>query len=168
MTRKKRIIVVGAGITGASIAWHLAHLDFEVTIVEQDMPASGATANAFGWLTAIVKNDAPDVLLRRAALTDWHRLEEKIPELQINWSGSLSYGETSGVFMEDETLLHRADIARLEPALVNPPNKPAMLQKMVLSMRLRRRVFWSIKHVREEQCCRPKQPFQVFAWLKVK
>lgn len=123
MTRKKRIIVVGAGITGASIAWHLAHLDFEVTIVEQDMPASGATANAFGWLTAIVTNDAPDVLLRRAALTDWHRLEEKIPELQINWSGSLSYGETSGVFMEDETLLHRADIARLEPALVNPPQQ---------------------------------------------
>ncbi len=123
MTRKKKIVVVGAGITGASIAWHLAHLEYEVTIVEQDMPASGATGSAFGWLTAVVKDDAADVLLRRAALADWHRLEEKIPELQIKWSGSLSYGETSGFFAEDETLLHNAEIARLEPALVNPPEQ---------------------------------------------
>lgn len=123
MTRKKRIVVVGAGITGASIAWHLVHLEFEVTIVEQDMPASGATGSAFGWLTGVVKDDAADVLLRRAALADWHRLEEKLPELQINWSGSLSYGETSGFFAEDESLLHSAEIARLEPALVNPPEQ---------------------------------------------
>lgn len=123
MSRKKRIVVVGAGITGASIAWHLAHLEFEVTIVEQDMPASGATGSAFGWLTGVVKDDAADVLLRRAALADWHRLEEKIPELQINWSGSLKYGETSGFFMKDESLLHSAEIAQLEPALVNPPKQ---------------------------------------------
>lgn len=129
MTRKKRIVVVGAGITGASIAWHLAHLEFEVTIVEQDMPASGATGSAFGWLTAVVKDDAADVLLRRAALADWHRLEEKIPELQINWSGSLSYGVTSGCFVEDETLLNSAEIARLEPALVNPPEQASYAAK---------------------------------------
>lgn len=123
MTRKKRIVVVGAGITGASIAWHLAHLEFDVTIVEQDTPASGATGSAFGWLTGVVKDDAADVILRRSALADWHRLEEKIPELQINWSGSLRYGETSGVFMQDESLLHSAEIARIEPALVNPPEQ---------------------------------------------
>ncbi|HED2705734.1 TPA: FAD-binding oxidoreductase [Klebsiella oxytoca] len=34
---KKRIVVVGAGITGTSIAWHLAQLEFDVTIVEQDI-----------------------------------------------------------------------------------------------------------------------------------
>lgn len=123
MTRKKRIVVVGAGITGASIAWHLAHLEFDVTIVEENEPASGATGSAFGWLTGVVNDDAADVFLRRAALADWHRLEEKIPELQINWRGSLKYGETSGCCMKDETLLHSAEIARLEPALVNPPEQ---------------------------------------------
>lgn len=120
---KRRIVVVGAGITGASIAWHLAHLEFDVTVIEQNVPASGATGSAFGWLTGAVNNDAPDVFLRRAALADWHRLEEQIPELQINWNGSLKYGATAGFSMEDENLLEQPEIASLEPALVNPPEQ---------------------------------------------
>lgn len=38
--RKRKIVVVGAGITGASIAWHLASHEFDVTLIEQKMPAS--------------------------------------------------------------------------------------------------------------------------------
>lgn len=71
----------------------------------------------------MVKDDAADVFLRRAALADWHRFEEKIPELQINWSGSLKFGDKSVVAMHDETHLRRAEIAKLEPALVNPPEQ---------------------------------------------
>nr|WP_255212428.1 FAD-dependent oxidoreductase [Cedecea neteri] len=36
---KKRIVVVGAGIVGVSIAWHLARLEFDVTIIEKNEPA---------------------------------------------------------------------------------------------------------------------------------
>jgi glycine/D-amino acid oxidase-like deaminating enzyme len=123
VTHKKRIVVVGAGITGVSIAWHLAHSEFDVTLVEQDMPASGATGSAFGWLTGVVKDDAADVFIRRIALADWHRLEEHIPELNIKWSGSLTYGAASGSCLQDECLLHKAEIARLEPAFNNPPSE---------------------------------------------
>lgn len=87
------------------------------------MPASGATGSAFGWLTGVVKDDAADVFIRRIALADWHRLEEHIPELHIKWSGSLTYGVASGSFLQDERLLHKAEIARLEPALNNPPSE---------------------------------------------
>lgn len=113
MTHKKRIVVVGAGITGVSIAWHLADREFDVTLVEQDMPASGATGSAFGWLTGVVKDDAADVLIRRIALADWHRLEEHIPELHINWSGSLTYGAASGSCLQDERLIDAVSATRL-------------------------------------------------------
>ncbi|MBN3190755.1 FAD-binding oxidoreductase [Pectobacterium brasiliense] len=120
---QKKIVVVGAGITGVSIAWHLAQLEFNVTIVEQNLPASGATGSAFGWLTGAVEDNAPDVILRRAALADWHKLEAHIPDLQINWSGSLKYGATAEPCLPDERLLDRAAIASLEPALVSPPSE---------------------------------------------
>lgn len=126
---KKKIVVVGAGITGVSIAWHLAHLEFEATIIEQNLPASGATGSAFGWLTGAVCDDAPDVLLRHAALADWHRLEEQIPELQINWHGSLKYGLTSQPHLPDERLLNRAGIASLEPGLLFPSTRSPLCCK---------------------------------------
>lgn len=119
---KKRIVVVGAGITGASIAWHLAQLEYDIVIIEQNEPASGATGSAFGWLTGAVSDDAPDVFLRRAALADWHRLEEQIQGLQINWCGSLKYDAIPQACLPDEHLLHRAEIASLEPALIVPPS----------------------------------------------
>lgn len=87
------------------------------------MPASGATGSAFGWLTGVMKDDAADVFIRRIALADWHRLEEHIPELHIKWSGSLTYGAASGSCLQNECLLHTAEIARLEPALNNPPSE---------------------------------------------
>ncbi|WP_397324964.1 NAD(P)/FAD-dependent oxidoreductase [Pantoea agglomerans] len=121
VSMKKKIVIVGAGITGASIAWHLAHLEFDVTIIEKNMPASGATGSAFGWLTGVVCYDAPDVFLRRAAIADWHRLEEQIPELQISWSGSLKYGAMSQTCQPEERFFDTAEIASLEPAL--PPSE---------------------------------------------
>lgn len=129
MPHKKRIVIVGAGITGVSIAWHLAHRELDVTLVELDMPASGTTGSAFGWLTGVVKDDAADVFIRRIALADWHRLEEHIPELHIQWSGSLSYGAASGSCRQGERLLAKAEITRLVPALINPPSQASYAAK---------------------------------------
>jgi glycine/D-amino acid oxidase-like deaminating enzyme len=37
------VIVVGAGITGASTAWHLRHRGLRVLLLERGEPASGGT-----------------------------------------------------------------------------------------------------------------------------
>ncbi len=89
---KKNMIIVGAGIIGASIAYHLASRGIKVTVIDRANPASGATGSAFGWIHTTVSDDAPDALLRRASAEDWHRLEKEIPELCIRWVGALSYG----------------------------------------------------------------------------
>ncbi|HEY7820484.1 MAG TPA: FAD-dependent oxidoreductase, partial [Vicinamibacteria bacterium] len=48
----RRIGVVGGGILGASIAYHLARRGAQVTLFEKTKPASGATANSFAWINA--------------------------------------------------------------------------------------------------------------------
>ncbi len=56
----KRIIVVGAGIIGASIAWHLAKAGAEVTVIEADEPGGVATRNSWAWINASWGN--PEVI----------------------------------------------------------------------------------------------------------
>lgn len=87
-----RIIIVGAGIVGASIAYHLARQGQRVIVVEQAYPAAGATGSSFGWISEGVPDGAPDAFLRREIVADWMRLTQEIPELWVNWSGALSYG----------------------------------------------------------------------------
>lgn len=48
------IAVVGGGIVGASIAWHLSH-EANVTIVAEDIGGT-ATPNSFAWLNAAAGN----------------------------------------------------------------------------------------------------------------
>ena len=63
----KRIIVIGSGIIGASIAWHLAKRGAEVTVVEAGEAGGLATRNSWGWINASCGNPEDyfrDVLVR--------------------------------------------------------------------------------------------------------
>ncbi len=46
----KRALVVGAGIAGASLAWHLKQTGFEVTVIDKNGIASGASGNPAGLI----------------------------------------------------------------------------------------------------------------------
>lgn len=87
------MVIVGAGIVGASIAYHLARQGQHVIVVEQAHPAAGATGRSFGWISEGVPEGAPDAFLRREIVADWIRLAQEIPDLWVNWSGALSYGQ---------------------------------------------------------------------------
>lgn len=50
------ILIVGAGIVGASAAYHLARGGARVTILEARRPAAGTTSRSFAWANA---NDKP-------------------------------------------------------------------------------------------------------------
>ena len=119
----KRVVVVGAGIVGASLAYHLARKGAQVTLVEAAEPASGVTGRSFAWINTAHAGNDPIARLRGAAIEDYHRLEAELPELQIRWSGALSWGTGAEDEPSSPTWLSRAEILEREPNLRHPPRQ---------------------------------------------
>ncbi len=55
--RRKTVTVIGAGIAGCQVAWHLAQRNYEVTVVERhSAPATEASGNPLGIISAKVSS----------------------------------------------------------------------------------------------------------------
>jgi glycine/D-amino acid oxidase-like deaminating enzyme len=119
-TTHRRIVVVGAGIVGASLAYHLSGKGAQVTLIEAGEIASGVTASSFAWINTTHTGADPIAQLRGAAIEAYHRLETELPDLQIHWTGALSYSESAG-HPAAATLLSAAEVLACEPNLKNPP-----------------------------------------------
>jgi glycine/D-amino acid oxidase-like deaminating enzyme len=88
-----RIVVVGAGILGASIAYHLVKRGASVLIVEAVRPGAEATEKSFGWINATFsKRPRAYFDLNQLGLAGWRRLEIELGgELKVQWGGSVSW-----------------------------------------------------------------------------
>jgi len=126
-----RIIVVGAGIIGASIAWYAAKAGARVTILDAGEPGGVATRQSLAWINASWGN-APDYFrLRISAMEEWRRLERDLPAVQVGWVGGLLWdlppARLAGFAAEHESwgygirLIDRAEAQRIEPRLAEPP-----------------------------------------------
>ncbi|MCB1344515.1 MAG: FAD-binding oxidoreductase, partial [Rhodobacteraceae bacterium] len=128
MTR--HVVIVGAGIIGAAIAFRLSQGGARVTVVEGALPASGASGRSFGWINASFSLNEDHFLLRVAALTAHHALAADLGPLPTSWPGALSWEEEGAA--QDATFtrlteagypvrrLTRTEIAALEPGLPAP------------------------------------------------
>jgi glycine/D-amino acid oxidase-like deaminating enzyme len=121
------VVVVGAGIVGAAVAYELAVAGAAVTLVDKSLPASGVTGDSFAWIGGPSGADIPDGSrpLRRGALAAYRRLERQVPGVRVRWTGSLAWdrpdlpaGSSLG---SDEHLLDAAQVGLLEPNLAAPP-----------------------------------------------
>ncbi|MFJ4246622.1 NAD(P)/FAD-dependent oxidoreductase [Pseudomonas sp. NPDC089741] len=120
----KRVVVVGAGIVGASLAYHLSRKGAQVTLIEAQDIASGVTGRSFAWITVAHQGLDPIAPLRSAAIEAYHRLETELPGLRIEWTGALSYSENTRqttAQRNSAALLSRAEIIAREPNLKHPP-----------------------------------------------
>jgi len=90
---QERIVVVGAGITGASIAYHLAKRGAKVAIVDAVRPGAGATEKSFGWINATFsKRPRAYFDLNQLGIAGWRRLEKELGgELKVQWGGSVAW-----------------------------------------------------------------------------
>jgi glycine/D-amino acid oxidase-like deaminating enzyme len=103
-----RVVIVGAGIMGASIAYHLAKRGARVTVLEKQRPGAGATEKSFAWINAFSKLPRSYYDLNLYGIAGWRRLSLEIAELQIQWGGSVQWAAA------EEAEAMRKNIARLE------------------------------------------------------
>ena len=126
-----RVVVVGAGIVGASIAYHLNQRGARVTVVDTGKAGFGASSHSFAWINAGAKSPAAYHDLNRRSLEMWDRFAKRLGrDVGLRWGGKLSWEATSegaaalkervGQLQEwgyPSRLLDEAELHRLAPEL---------------------------------------------------
>ncbi|HEY0123339.1 MAG TPA: FAD-binding oxidoreductase [Rhizobium sp.] len=130
MPSSRKIIVVGAGIIGASVAWHLARKGADVTVIAKKAGGE-ATPNSFAWINASWGNPEFYYLFRRRSMAEWSRLATDIPGLPLSWCGGLRWdmpeAELEAYLAQhhgwgyDIQPVNRTTSAAIEPHLADPP-----------------------------------------------
>jgi glycine/D-amino acid oxidase-like deaminating enzyme len=131
MTQQPHILVIGAGIIGASIAYHLLRDGARVTILDAGPGGGLATRHSWAWINASWGNPEPYFRLRLRSMREWRRLQAEIPGLAVNWCGGLlwdlpaeklsDYAQAQAAWGYDIRAVSRAEAQRIEPQLARPP-----------------------------------------------
>ena len=92
-SRAVSVVVVGGGIVGASIAYHLARRGAQVTLLEKSQFASGASGKSFAWINAnFIKQPREYHVLSKLGVLGWHTLREQIgAALPVRFDGTLEW-----------------------------------------------------------------------------
>ena len=72
------VVVVGAGILGASVAFHLTLRGAQVTIVDASEPGQGTTKVSFAWLNAYGKSPFHYHDFNRRSMEMWARFARRL------------------------------------------------------------------------------------------
>jgi glycine/D-amino acid oxidase-like deaminating enzyme len=130
-----RVVIVGAGIIGASIAYQLSRRRVAVTVLERQHPCAGASSHSFAWLNAFGKNPVSYHDLNRRSMDMWPRFAQELGlDLGLHWGGEMRWECTpEGAKALQERvaqlqtwgyasrLIEAEEMHRLEPGLVPGP-----------------------------------------------
>ena len=115
MKQKPKIIVIGSGIVGASVAMSCHNLGADVVVLERDKLGGSASSKSFGWINASFAESTDYYKLRNAAVSTFKNLTKEINLSGcVQWQGTL-WWEDSGHDLERQfnTLIDRGYVARL-------------------------------------------------------
>jgi glycine/D-amino acid oxidase-like deaminating enzyme len=119
----KDVVVVGAGIVGASVAYHAARAGAAVTLVDAGRPGSGVTADSFAWIVGAGVRTGPAAGMWATVTAEYRRVEAELPGLPVTWSGSLTW-RAAGDALEagpGQEIVDAAAVLALEPNVRQPP-----------------------------------------------
>ncbi len=122
------MVVAGAGIVGASIAYHLAKAGASVTVIDKEGPATHASRGTFAWINATyAKQPRHYHNLSQQSVASWHSLQQGLG-LPVRWGGSLEWFTTverqkkltaqiaeQASWDEDARMLSAAEVTQREP-----------------------------------------------------
>ena len=90
-----RVAVVGAGIVGGAIAFHLARRGAEVTLIDAGQPGRGSTSHSFAWINSFGKEPRWYGALNRRSLDTWDRFARLLDaDIGLRWGGQLTWAAT--------------------------------------------------------------------------
>ena len=92
---QKQVIVVGGGIIGASIAFHLVEAGARVTLIEAGELGGIVSPCSFGWTNASHKNTRPYFNLRYRSMHLWDDLAARLPDIP--------YRKTEVLYLDGKT-----------------------------------------------------------------
>ncbi|KAJ9414042.1 hypothetical protein FOXG_11930 [Fusarium oxysporum f. sp. lycopersici 4287] len=117
------VIVIGGGIVGASITWHLAKEKKEVILIAETV-GGVATPKSFCWLNAAGTTEKFYYDFRRRSMARWAEMGKELPDLPIQWGGVLAcdrtpeeregFYERQRLWGTNITRLEQTDLAVLE------------------------------------------------------
>lgn len=130
--QRPRVAVIGTGIIGASIAFHLSQRPVQLTVIDQNEPGSGASSHSFAWINASAgKEPAAYHDLNRRAVDMWDRFARRLQaDVGLRWGGELRWATTADEAEElreavsvlqqrghNSRLLTEAECYQVEPGL---------------------------------------------------
>ncbi len=130
-SNRPHIVVVGAGIVGSSIAFHLALREAQVSLLDADEPGQGASAVSFAWINGRDKNPRHYHDLNRRSLDMWDRFARRLGgDIGLIWGGEMRWAATAEGANELTTrvrelqswgypirLIGASEMVRMEPGL---------------------------------------------------
>lgn len=93
----RHIVVVGAGILGACIAWRISERGFPVTLIDKSDPGSGASSHSFAMINADAKFPLHYHNLNRRSQDMWTRFAAELARdgdgtsLGLRWGGKVTW-----------------------------------------------------------------------------
>ena len=132
----RHIVVVGAGILGACIAWRISERGFPVTLIDKSDPGGGASGHSFAMINADAKFPLHYHNLNRRSQDMWTRFAAELARdgdgasLGLRWGGKVAWVSDADAAVQLEAhvrrmqswgypmrLLSRSELSDLEPSL---------------------------------------------------